>query len=75
MTVGLILAIIWFLAVLIPSLAVTVRRLHDGNFSGWMMLLGLIPLAGGIILLVLTLMEPKPEGARFDIHSQQAWQP
>lgn len=78
MMIGLILAAIWFLAVLVPSLAVTVRRLHDANFSGWMILLGLIPFVGGIVLLVFTVMEPKPEGQRFDDPALQhpgAWRP
>ena len=43
---------IFSLASLIPSLAVTVRRLHDTDRSGWLILLGLIPLIGPIILLV-----------------------
>jgi uncharacterized membrane protein YhaH (DUF805 family) len=41
------------LAVLIPGLAVSVRRLHDVGKSGWMYLIGLIPLIGAIWLLVL----------------------
>ena len=40
------------LGTLVPSLAVTVRRLHDVNRSGWFYFIGLIPLIGGIILLV-----------------------
>lgn len=40
------------LGLFIPSLAVAVRRLHDINKSGWFYLVGLIPLVGGIILLV-----------------------
>jgi uncharacterized membrane protein YhaH (DUF805 family) len=40
------------LALLLPSLAVAVRRLHDTNHSGWWLLIGLIPLLGGILLLV-----------------------
>ncbi|BCW71258.1 DUF805 domain-containing protein [Arthrobacter sp. NicSoilB8] len=76
MMAGLILAAIWFLAVIGPSLAVTLRRLHDANFSGWMLLPGLIPFVGGIILLVFTVMEPRPEGQRFDPAGPQAntWQ-
>ena len=62
-----ILAAVWFLAVIVPSLALTVRRLHDSNFSGWMYLIVLIPFIGGIILLVFTLLESKPEGQRFDV--------
>ncbi|MEO6135927.1 MAG: DUF805 domain-containing protein [Ginsengibacter sp.] len=41
------------LAVFLPGLAVTVRRLHDTNKSGWYFLIILIPLAGAIWLLVL----------------------
>jgi uncharacterized membrane protein YhaH (DUF805 family) len=40
------------LAVLLPGLAVTVRRLHDIGKSGWWYFIGLIPLVGAIILLV-----------------------
>jgi uncharacterized membrane protein YhaH (DUF805 family) len=43
---------IYTLAILIPSIAVGVRRLHDTGRSGWYLLLGLIPCVGGIILLV-----------------------
>jgi uncharacterized membrane protein YhaH (DUF805 family) len=40
------------LGLLVPSIAVAVRRLHDTARSGWFILLGLIPLVGGIILIV-----------------------
>lgn len=43
---------LYSLAVLIPGLAVTVRRLHDINKSGWNFLIVLIPLVGPIVLLV-----------------------
>ncbi|MTG96767.1 MULTISPECIES: DUF805 domain-containing protein [Myroides] len=43
---------IYSLAVLLPGLAVSVRRLHDLGKSGWLLLLALIPLVGAIILLV-----------------------
>ena len=65
--VGLALAGIWLLATFIPSLALLVRRLHDSNYSGWMMLIGLFPFIGGLILLVFTLQDSKPEGQRFDV--------
>lgn len=57
---------LFYLAVLVPSIALTVRRLHDGGFSGWLVLLGLIPSLGGLILLVLTLLPPSPNGGRYD---------
>ncbi|EJL26873.1 DUF805 domain-containing protein [Brevibacillus sp. BC25] len=49
---GSILGMIYSLAVLLPSLSVTARRLHDTGRSGWWILLTFIPLIGAIILLV-----------------------
>ncbi len=43
---------IYSLAVLCPSIAVGIRRLHDINRSGWWLLIGLVPLVGWIILIV-----------------------
>jgi uncharacterized membrane protein YhaH (DUF805 family) len=51
---------LYVLAVFIPSLAVAARRLHDIGKSGWMLLLILIPVIGGIWLLVLMVTEGKP---------------
>ena len=48
------------LALLLPNLAVTVRRLHDSGHSAWWLLIGLIPLIGGIVLLVFTLQGSDP---------------
>ena len=45
------------LLILIPSLAVAVRRLHDVGKSGWVFLIGLIPLVGSIWLLILLLRD------------------
>ena len=47
-----ILALIYGSLVLLPSLAVGVRRLHDIGKSGWWILLSLIPLIGTIILII-----------------------
>jgi len=55
-----VLSWIYSLAVLIPSIAVGVRRLHDTGRSGWMMLLGLIPIVGAIILLVFFFQDSAP---------------
>jgi uncharacterized membrane protein YhaH (DUF805 family) len=54
------LCVIYALAGLVPGLAVTVRRLHDINKSGWWILIGLVPFVGGIVLLVLTCIEGDP---------------
>jgi uncharacterized membrane protein YhaH (DUF805 family) len=44
---------LYLLAIIIPSLAVAVRRLHDVGKSGWMIFISLIPIIGAIWLLVL----------------------
>lgn len=51
---------LYALAMLIPGLAVAVRRLHDIGKSGWMYLIVLIPIVGGIWLLVLLFLDSQP---------------
>ena len=53
--------IIYYLIMLIPSLSLAVRRLHDVGKSGWYYLLGIIPIFGSILLLVY-LIEDSNEG-------------
>ena len=50
--ISLILIIFYYLVIIIPALAVTVRRLHDVGKSGWNILFGMIPLVGPILLFV-----------------------
>jgi uncharacterized membrane protein YhaH (DUF805 family) len=45
-----ILSLLFYLGTLLPSLAVAARRLHDTDRSGWMQLIGFIPLIGLIML-------------------------
>ena len=47
-------------AIFIPALAVTVRRLHDTGKSGWFVLLGFVPIVGGIIVLVFMCQDSQP---------------
>ncbi|HAP31137.1 MAG TPA: DUF805 domain-containing protein [Flavobacteriales bacterium] len=49
--------LLYNLLILVPSLAVAVRRLHDIGKSGLMLLIGLIPLVGAIWLLILLLRD------------------
>jgi len=51
---------LYSLAVLIPGIAVTVRRLHDTGRSGWWLLISFIPIIGFIVLLVFMLSESQP---------------
>lgn len=48
-----------YLALLVPTIAVLVRRLHDVGRSGWWYLIGFVPL-GGIVLLVFTCLDSEP---------------
>ena len=48
------------LALLLPNLAVLVRRLHDSGHSGWWVLIGILPIIGAIVLLVFTLQGSEP---------------
>jgi uncharacterized membrane protein YhaH (DUF805 family) len=57
---GGLLGGIYALAVLIPSIAVTVRRLHDTGRSGWWILIVLVPLVGWIVLLVFMVLDSQP---------------
>ncbi len=51
---------LYALAILVPSVCVSVRRLHDVGKSGWFLFIALIPLIGGIMLLVWMLSESQP---------------
>ena len=62
---GGVLGAIYALAVLIPGLAVSVRRLHDTSRSGWWLLIVLIPIIGPIVLLVFMFLDGTPGPNRF----------
>lgn len=49
------------LGTFLPTIAVTTRRLHDTDRSGWFQLLALIPLVGAIILIIWYAQEGKEE--------------
>ena len=51
---------LYSLAILIPSIAVGVRRLHDTGRSGWWLLIGLIPVIGSIVLIVFFVLDSEP---------------
>jgi len=58
--VSLVLTVVYGLALLLPSLAVSIRRLHDTGRSGWWLLIGLIPLVGTLVLLIFTVLDSQP---------------
>jgi uncharacterized membrane protein YhaH (DUF805 family) len=58
------------IALIVPLLAVTWRRLHDVNSSGDLFFFGLIPVIGPIMVLINLAGAPDPDGARFDANRQ-----
>ena len=74
---------LWFittlyaLAVLVPGLAVSVRRLHDTNRSGWWILTGLVPILGWIALLIFYVEDSRPGANQYGPNPKgiQATQP
>jgi uncharacterized membrane protein YhaH (DUF805 family) len=50
-----VFGILYGLATLVPGTAVSMRRLHDTNRSGWFLLLGLVPLVGLVLLYFMAL--------------------
>jgi uncharacterized membrane protein YhaH (DUF805 family) len=73
LNVGLgLLSGIYTLAVLIPGIAVSVRRLHDTNRSGWWLLINAIPLIGVIVFLVFTAQTGTPGDNHYGSNPQGA---
>lgn len=60
-TIGRVLQTLVALALFLPGLGITVRRLHDTTRSGWWVLLSIIPFIGPIVLLIFMLL-PSTEG-------------
>jgi uncharacterized membrane protein YhaH (DUF805 family) len=65
MRINSVLILVYELAIIVPSLAVQFRRLHDTGRSGWWMLITLVPFAGAIVLLVFFLLPSDPGMNRF----------
>ena len=59
------ITLLYLLAMLIPSFAVTFRRLHDTDHSGWWFFIGLVPLIGMIILVVFMALDSQAGENRF----------
>ena len=67
LVVGIVLIgimVLFALAIIVPSIAIAVRRLHDANFSGLFYLLSLAGLS--IVVLIMNVLESNPAGQRFD---------
>jgi uncharacterized membrane protein YhaH (DUF805 family) len=60
-----ILGGLYSLAVLLPSIAVGVRRLHDTGRSGWWLLIAFVPFIGAIVLIVFFVLDSQPGGNEY----------
>ena len=76
LTVGVVgiglLGTIYALAMIIPSIAVGVRRLHDTDRTGWWCLIGFVPLIGAIVLLIFFVLDSTPGSNRFGANPKGA---
>lgn len=62
---GIAILVIWGVGSIVPSIAVQVRRFHDQDKSGWMVLLGFIPYVGGLIVFIFMCIEGTRGSNRF----------
>lgn len=54
------------LGTFVPWLAITWRRLHDANLPGSLWFISFVPYLGSLVVLIFTILPPRPEGRRFD---------
>ncbi len=71
-TIGGLLMLVFALGLLIPSLALGFRRLHDIDKSAWWLLIGLIPIIGGLVLLYFAVLPGTVGPNRFGPDPKQA---
>lgn len=62
---GTLFFLVYSLAMIIPSIAVTVRRLHDTNRSGWFILINFVPLIGPIVVFVFMVLDSDPDANQY----------
>ena len=60
-----LLGLVFSLALIVPSIAVSVRRLHDYGYSGWLVLIAFIPLIGIVVLIFLWAQPGKPDTNKY----------
>lgn len=59
------LLVLLMLVLIVPGIAVSIRRLHDIDRSGWWVLIALVPFVGGLVLLVFFVVEGTRGANRF----------
>jgi len=66
-----LLGAIFSVAMLVPSLSVTIRRLHDTGRSGWWLFILFIPLLGAIVFFVLMLLDGQPGENQYGVNPKE----
>ena len=66
-----IVSMLFFLAMLLPGIAVGIRRLHDTGRSGWFLLIGLIPLVG-LVLIYFLVLDSQPGSNQYGPNPKEA---
>lgn len=67
-----IIGYVYALAILVPGIAVSIRRLHDTGRSGWWLLISFIPLIGAIVLIVFMATNGAPGDNQYGADPKQA---
>ena len=70
-TIVYIVSILFSLAMLLPTIAVGIRRLHDTGRSGWFLLIGLIPLVG-LVLIYFLVLDSQPGSNQYGPNPKEA---
>ncbi len=67
----LTLGIIYYFVIFIPTIAMTVRRLHDAKFSGFFVLLNIIPFFGNLAVLIMNIIGSRYENNKWYLNDVQ----
>ena len=70
-----LLGMVFLLVTFVPLMAVTVRRLHDTNRSGWWVLIGCLPFVGQITILIVLALDSTPGQNRYGVDPKQPTAP
>ena len=70
-----ILTGLYTLAMILPLIALAVRRLHDTGRSGWWILIGLVPLVGPIVLIVFYVTDSQPGSNQYGPNPKESSPP
>lgn len=57
--------VIYYFATIIPTLAITTRRLHDSNHSGWWIFINIVPIIGPFVIFVFTCLSSVDENNQY----------